>query len=227
METSSLFVATTAVAADCIILPTMRLWPPFFVVDLWLKGTLQPDVRPPYHHHHRGDFLGKVSRLSLSLSPRLTTPKSCLFSSAPLCSRFPFFGDWKEFFSPSCWQIFLKLRTSSLQLRDFESTRYTFFENAVTKLRNVYFYHTSIFLENSFFHFHQRNHHLKSTKVWVVTYINMRNIYIWLESFSFSIWVKVFFSSKVHAFHIKAARESVYTYTHTQIMMGVVGIQNP
>ena len=111
---------------------------------------------------------------TISLSPRLTTPKSCLFSSAPLCSRFPFFGDWKEFFSPSCWQIFLKLRTSSLQLRDFESTRYTFFENAVTKLRNVYFYHTSIFLENSFFHFHQRNHHLKSTKVWVVTYINMR-----------------------------------------------------
>ena len=189
METSSLFVATTAAAADCI-LPTMRLWPPFFVVDLWLKGTLQPDVRPPYHHHHRGDFLWKVSRLSLSSTDHT---KIMSFFVCPIMFSIPFFWRLERIFSPSCWQIFLKLRTSSLQLRDFEITRYTFFENAVTKLRNVYFYHTSIFLENSFFHFHQRNHHLKSTKVWVVTYINMRNIYIWLESFSFSIWVKVFF----------------------------------
>ena len=143
METSSLFVATTAVAADCIILPTMRLWPPFFVVDLWLKGTLQPDVRPPYHHHHRGDFLWKVSRLSLSSTDHT---KIMSFFVCPIMFSIPFF--WR------LERIFFSL----ILLADFSETKdlfsaagrfwkyilgIPFFENAVTiLLRNVYFYHT-------------------------------------------------------------------------------------
>ena len=202
METSSLFVATAA-AADCI-LPTMRLWPPFFVVDLWLKGTLQPDVRPPYHHHHhRGDFLWKVSRLSLSSTDHT---KIMSFFVCPIMFSIPFFWRLERiFFSllladfSETKDLFCAAAIFWKQLLGVASSGWCsavlgilFFENAVTILRKVYFYHTSIFLENSFFHFHQRNHHLKgNTKVWVVTYINIRNIYIWLESFSFSIWEKV------------------------------------
>ena len=107
METS-LFEATAA--ADCI-LPTMRLWPPFFVVDLWLKGTLQPDVRPPYHHHHRGDFLWKVSRLSLSLSLSSTDhTKIMSFFVCPIMFSIPFFWRLERIFF-------------SLLLADFSETK--------------------------------------------------------------------------------------------------------
>ena len=86
---------------------------------------------------------------SLSLSSTDHT-KIMSFFVCPIMFSIPLFWRLERFFF--LWQIFQKLRTSSAASR-WEIWWY-FFENAVSAPpQNVYFYHASGFLENSFFVF--------------------------------------------------------------------------